>query len=144
MGPSIAKEAPTLREITDAMLRQPLWRPPGTELIYSNTGYGILSRVAEAVTARDFWDVTWENVFEPLERGRHDRAARTGSSTAASSVSSMSTGRDVRPRRTTANTGAIWPFPGAVSMVPRMMLFASPQRSYVMVTASFCPSWQTK
>jgi len=71
-----SKEAPTLREITDAMLRQPLWRPPGTELIYSNTGYGILSRVAEAVTGQDFWDVTWENVFEPLEL--HDTIARPG------------------------------------------------------------------
>jgi CubicO group peptidase (beta-lactamase class C family) len=75
-GTFSSREAPTLREITDAMLRQPLWTTPGTELIYSNTGYGILGRIAEAVTGRDFWDVAWENVFEPLEL--HDTIARPG------------------------------------------------------------------
>lgn len=75
-GTFSSREAPTLRQLTDAMVRQPLWRPPGTELIYSNTGYGILSRVAEAVTGRDFWELTWENVFEPLEL--HDTIARPG------------------------------------------------------------------
>ncbi|MEZ4530417.1 MAG: serine hydrolase domain-containing protein [Thermomicrobiales bacterium] len=71
-----SRAAPTLREITDAMLRQPLWTAPGTELIYSNTGYGILGRLAEAVTGRDFWELTWDNVFEPLEL--HDTIARPG------------------------------------------------------------------
>ena len=75
-GTFASREAPTLREITDAMLRQPLWAMPGTELIYSNTGYGILGRLAEAVTGRDFWDVTWKNVFEPLEL--HNTIARPG------------------------------------------------------------------
>jgi beta-lactamase class C len=75
-GTFASREAPTLREITDAMLRQPLWTTPGTELIYSNTGYGVLGRIAEAVTGRDFWEVTWENVFEPLEL--HDTIARPG------------------------------------------------------------------
>jgi beta-lactamase class C len=71
-----SREAPTLRDLTDAMLRQPLWRAPGTELIYSNTGYGVLSRVAEAASGRDFWELAWENVFEPLEL--HDTIARPG------------------------------------------------------------------
>lgn len=71
-----SREAPTLHQITDAMLRQPLWREPGTKLIYSNTGYGILGRVAEAVTGRDFWALAWENVFEPLEL--HETIARPG------------------------------------------------------------------
>jgi CubicO group peptidase (beta-lactamase class C family) len=75
-GTFSSREAPTLREITDAMMRQPLWTEPGTQLIYSNTGFGILGRLAEAVTGRDFWDVTWENVFEPLEL--HDTIARPG------------------------------------------------------------------
>ena len=50
---------------------------PGTELIFE---YRLrhFGRVAEAVTAANFWDVAWENVFEPLELHRHDRAARTG------------------------------------------------------------------
>lgn len=71
-----SREAPALRTITDAMLRQPLWMQPGHELIYSNTGYGILGRLAEAVTGREFWELTWENVFEPLEL--HDTIARPG------------------------------------------------------------------
>lgn len=71
-----SRETPTLREITDAMLRQPLWVAPGTMLIYSNTGYGILGRLAEAVTGRDFWAIAWENVFEPLEL--HETFARPG------------------------------------------------------------------
>jgi beta-lactamase class C len=71
-----SREAPTLTQITDAMLRQPLWTEPGSELIYSNTGYGILGRLVESVTGRDFWDVTWDNVFEPLEL--HDTIARPG------------------------------------------------------------------
>jgi beta-lactamase class C len=75
-GTFSSREAPTLRELTDAMIRQPLWRKPGTELIYSNTGYGVLSRVAEAVSGRDFWELTQENVFEPLEL--HDTIARPG------------------------------------------------------------------
>lgn len=75
-GTFSSRETPSLREITDAMLRQPLWTAPGTQLIYSNTGYGILGRLAEAVTERDFWDLTWENVFEPLEL--HDTIARPG------------------------------------------------------------------
>ena len=75
-GTFSSREAPTLRQITDAMLWQPLWRKPGTELIYSNTGYGVLGRVAEAVGGRDFWELTWENVFEPLEL--HQTIARPG------------------------------------------------------------------
>ncbi|MCO5220040.1 MAG: beta-lactamase family protein [Thermomicrobiales bacterium] len=75
-GTFSSREAPTLREITDAMLRQPLWTEPGSELIYSNTGYGILGRLVETVSGRDFWDLTWENVFEPLEL--HDTIARPG------------------------------------------------------------------
>lgn len=71
-----SRATPTLRDITDAMLRQPLWTTPGTELIYSNTGFGILGRLAEAVTGRDFWELTWENVFEPLEL--HNTIARPG------------------------------------------------------------------
>ena len=66
-GTFSSQEAPTLRNITDAMLRQPLWTAPGTQLIYSNTGYGILGRLAEAVSGQDFWELTGENVFEPLE-----------------------------------------------------------------------------
>jgi CubicO group peptidase (beta-lactamase class C family) len=73
-GTFASRAAPTLRQITDAMLRQPLWTEPGTELIYSNTGYGILGRLAEAVTGQDFWELTWRNVFEPLEL--HDTIAR--------------------------------------------------------------------
>lgn len=75
-GTFSSREAPTLRQLTDAMLKQPLWTTPGTELVYSNTGYGVLSRVAETVSGRDFWDLTWENVFEPLEL--HDTIARPG------------------------------------------------------------------
>jgi CubicO group peptidase (beta-lactamase class C family) len=75
-GTFASREAPTLRQITDAMLRQPLWTTPGTELIYSNTGYGILGRLAEQVTGRNFWELTRENVFEPLEL--HDTIARPG------------------------------------------------------------------
>lgn len=75
-GTFSSREAPTLQAITDAMLRQPLWTRPGTELIYSNTGYGILGRLAEAVTGRDCWELAWDHVFEPLEL--HNTIARPG------------------------------------------------------------------
>ncbi len=58
---------PSLEDLTDAMLRLPLEYEPGTEMIYSNAGYGILARIAEVVTGEDFWDLTWKRILDPLQ-----------------------------------------------------------------------------
>jgi CubicO group peptidase (beta-lactamase class C family) len=71
-----SREMPDLEEITDVMCRQPLRVEPGSEHLYSNSGYGVLGRVVERVTGEDFWDMTWRNVLEPLEL--HDVVARPG------------------------------------------------------------------
>jgi beta-lactamase class C len=58
---------PTLAEITDAMCALSLEYEPGTQLVYSNAGYGILARIVERVTGDDSWDVAWRRVLDPLQ-----------------------------------------------------------------------------
>ncbi|MFT4041273.1 MAG: serine hydrolase domain-containing protein [Thermomicrobiales bacterium] len=53
-------------EVVDQMLRTPLVSAPGEELRYSNTGFGVLTRVVERVDGRPFWDVARDRVLEPL------------------------------------------------------------------------------
>jgi beta-lactamase class C len=57
---------PTLDMMTDAMCALPLVYEPGTELIYSNAGFGILGRLVERATNRPCWDVVWNEVLDPL------------------------------------------------------------------------------
>ncbi len=59
-------DPPTLQELTDAMLRLPLEFEPGTQLLYSNAGYGTLARIAETIAGQDFWELTWRTVLDPL------------------------------------------------------------------------------
>jgi beta-lactamase class C len=59
--------APTLEQITDAMCAQPLEYEPGTQMIYSNSGFGVLGRLVEHVTGDDFWDVAWQKVLDLLQ-----------------------------------------------------------------------------
>ena len=68
---------PTLDDITDAMIRQPLQFDPGSALRYSNTGYGVLGRVLQRVTGADMWDVARTRVLDPLGLG--EVIARPGS-----------------------------------------------------------------
>ncbi|MGE3798769.1 MAG: serine hydrolase domain-containing protein, partial [Thermomicrobiales bacterium] len=55
-------EPPTLEQLTDAMLILPLEYQPGTQLVYSNAGFGILARIVENVSGEHFWDRTWRRI----------------------------------------------------------------------------------
>lgn len=59
-------DLPTLRELTDAMLGLALEYEPGTQLVYSNAGFGTLARIAETIAGQDFWELTWQTVLDPL------------------------------------------------------------------------------
>jgi beta-lactamase class C len=59
-------EQPTLDEIIDAMCRLPLRFAPGSQLLYSNAGYGVLTRLVERVTGQEFWAVARERLLEPM------------------------------------------------------------------------------
>lgn len=52
--------------VIDQMLRLPLQSAPGSELRYSNAGFGVLARLAEVVGGRPFWELTEERVLNPL------------------------------------------------------------------------------
>ncbi|MBX3071332.1 MAG: beta-lactamase family protein [Thermomicrobiales bacterium] len=60
-------DQPSLDQLTDAMLDLPLEYEPATALLYSNAGFAALARIAEVVTGDDFWELTWQRVFEPLQ-----------------------------------------------------------------------------
>jgi beta-lactamase class C len=53
---------PTLGELVDAHLQEPLRATPGVSVVYSNSGLAILSRLVETVTGEDFWDWTRRRV----------------------------------------------------------------------------------
>jgi CubicO group peptidase (beta-lactamase class C family) len=62
-----SRDMPTLEEITDAMCELSLEYEPGSQMIYSNAGYGVLARIVEHVTGDEFWDVVWRTVLDPLQ-----------------------------------------------------------------------------
>lgn len=70
------QDKPSLDDLVDAMCRLPLVDPPGTELRYSNPGYGMLARVVQRLTGQAFWDAAWDRVFDPL--GLQNVVARPG------------------------------------------------------------------
>ena len=48
---------------------------PGTQHMYSNTGYNLLAAIVEKVSGKSFREWTHENIFEPL---KHERFAFPG------------------------------------------------------------------
>ncbi len=44
----------------------PLWKPPGSEMSYSNYGYNLLGEIVRRVSRRSLADLTRERIFEPL------------------------------------------------------------------------------
>jgi len=78
LGPREGRFAdqPTLSTIIDAMCRLPLRFAPGSELLYSNAGFGVLARLVERVTGEEFWHVARERLLDPL--GMVDTVARPG------------------------------------------------------------------
>ncbi|MDQ3412359.1 MAG: beta-lactamase family protein [Chloroflexota bacterium] len=69
-------EPTDLDTIVTAMCRAPLQSAPGARVRYSNTGYGVVTRLVEEVTGESFWTVTRRNVLDPL--GLPDIVARPG------------------------------------------------------------------
>lgn len=65
-----------LETIVTAMCRAPLQSAPGERVRYSNTGYGVLTRLVENLTDEPFWDVARTNVFDRL--GLSDIVAQPG------------------------------------------------------------------
>jgi beta-lactamase class C len=55
-----------LQTMTNAMGRLPLRSVPGGELLYSNAGFALLSRLVERVTGGSFWDEATKRVLVPL------------------------------------------------------------------------------
>lgn len=53
-------------DVIDQMCRLPLASAPGSELRYSNAGYGVLARVAERVSGVSFWDLARARILDPL------------------------------------------------------------------------------
>lgn len=66
----------SLADLLDIMCRIPLRSPPGAELRYSNVGFGVITRLVERVTGREFWDAARERVLDPLALA--DTIARPG------------------------------------------------------------------
>ena len=65
-GSKVNAEPETLGAIVDRLCRLPLVSEPGSELRYSNAGYGIAARLAERVSGREFWALAEARVLEPL------------------------------------------------------------------------------
>jgi CubicO group peptidase (beta-lactamase class C family) len=59
--------APERDDFVRYMLDQPLQFDPGTDTVYSNIGYVMLSLVVEGVTGDSFESVVSENLFEPAD-----------------------------------------------------------------------------
>ncbi len=80
LGPRESRyaERVPLESIVDQYCRLPLLSTPGAELRYSNAGFGIVARLAERVSGREFWALTEERVLEPL--GLHDTVVRPDAS----------------------------------------------------------------
>jgi beta-lactamase class C len=55
-----------LEMVIDQMCRAPLQSIPGQVLRYSNTGYGVLARLAERVGEVPFWELARQRVLDPL------------------------------------------------------------------------------
>ena len=78
LGPRESRyaEQVDLDTIVDAMCHLPLQFPPGSELRYSNAGYGILTRLVERLTGQEFWTVARRRVLQPMRL--RDTVARPG------------------------------------------------------------------
>jgi beta-lactamase class C len=61
-----ARDLPNLDTITDHLMALPLQSEPGTALLYSNAGYGVLGRLVDRVTGRDIWDVAQDRLLGPM------------------------------------------------------------------------------
>ncbi|MDP9365745.1 MAG: beta-lactamase family protein [Chloroflexota bacterium] len=78
LGPRASRYADKvpLEQIVDAMCRAPLRSAPGTELRYSNAGYGVLTRLVERIAGQEFWAVARRRVLQPMRL--RDTVARPG------------------------------------------------------------------
>lgn len=65
---------PDLATLIDVHCRAPLQSVPGERLRYSNTGYAVLTRLAEDLGRDDFWAMTRDRILDPL--GLDDIVAR--------------------------------------------------------------------
>jgi beta-lactamase class C len=61
-----ARDLPDRDTITDHLMALPLQSEPGSALLYSNAGYGVLGRLVHRVTGRDIWDVAQDRLLGPI------------------------------------------------------------------------------
>jgi beta-lactamase class C len=61
------RDMPSVKTITDHLIRLPLGFEPGTELRYSNAGYALLGRLVERITGRDLWDYARDRILDPMD-----------------------------------------------------------------------------
>ena len=68
LGPRESRylEQVSIDAVIDEMCRVPLVSAPGSELRYSNAGYGVLARLVERVSGQPIWQRAREHVFTPI------------------------------------------------------------------------------
>jgi beta-lactamase class C len=68
LGPreSRYEEMVDIDTVIDQMCRLPLVSAPGTELRYSNAGFGVLTRLAERSGGQPFWQLARDAILDPL------------------------------------------------------------------------------
>src|SRR5439155_1510856 len=79
--PSDGTLHPSVHEYLFLRCDAPLWKPPGTEMSYCDTGYNLLAEIIRRVSGRPLDLFARERIFEPLgmadtdyivpERSRH-------------------------------------------------------------------------
>ena len=57
---------PTVNKIIHLMAGMPLWRPPGTAMLYSAFGYYLLGDIVRQVSGQSLWRFAQARLFEPL------------------------------------------------------------------------------
>ena len=57
---------PAVHEFLCRRYGTPLWKPPGTEMSYSDNGYRLLGEIVRRVSGRSLGDFARERIFEPL------------------------------------------------------------------------------
>lgn len=70
------RDLPSLAELTDQYARLPLKWAPGSQHLYSNSGFALLGRLVERVTGGEFWSEANTRVLDPVQM--RDTIARPG------------------------------------------------------------------
>ena len=81
LGPreSRYQDGTAIESVIDQMCRLPLRSAPGSQLRYSNAGFGVIARLTATVSQQPFWKLAYDRVLQP--HGLEDIVADPGGST---------------------------------------------------------------